>query len=371
MKTGFVTRTGVSLVAVIGAAVFFSGCGARGRSKPAGVEAATVPDADLLLHFDLAAVRETAMGRRMEELRDSRTGTDSPATAVDEKRKEIEAASGLTREDVSAVRLSANVANLDLAGEEGAARMAKANAVLGIGLLKSVTLDQIEAALRVLAAGRSDVTVSRTTLNEMPAVAVRSADPSEPAAYATLSADAKTVFLALNGSSLSAALSREREGRPAKVPDDLAGVAAAVPVGAQLRLLFRAPETLRAQIRDRIEETRARAQQDPGAGMTLGFLAPFQDLRSLAFGLRFEEDMAAVLATDLGNEQAAQQSAILIQTMILPMLQGALAEQAGASPARVAESLQVGSEGSSLRITLRITEEDLETPPAAVPQPAP
>ncbi|MFW6151842.1 MAG: hypothetical protein ACOC6C_02600, partial [Verrucomicrobiota bacterium] len=177
----------------------------------------------------------------------------------------------------------------------------------------------------------------------------------------------------LNKEHLSAIFDRVEKGQIENIPQSLAAIAGNLPEETQFQLLFAAPEKLKQQIRDHIQETEKKAAEQPGMGMQLGFIKPFEKLQSIAFGTKFSDKLEIVLLTDLGTSQNAQQVSGMLNGMVVPMISSQFKQNAaGQNKIDFSEMINVTAPGTSVKLEITMTEEMLESAQALTsPEAAP
>jgi hypothetical protein len=317
---------------------------AEQRSKRA-IDAAIVPNADFVVRIDINAIRQAPIVKQLEKDQDNKVDT-KPAY------EKFRQATGLTKDDVQAVVVSANTTHFDFANGADQTNLAQMTGVAAIELGKPLTTDKLMEGLKVVL-DDSKATLSKVDMEGTPAVLVQSTKPDAPNAYAATSSDTKTVYVALNKASLQAALQREKKGVVAASPPQLQTLSNPA---SQANLAFVAPQGLR----DKVQAQLSKSQESPGGAMLSGFIAPFKDLQSIALGINWDTGMQLNIAGDLGTAQAATQVAALIQTMGMPMLKNLAAKSSGKTSLNLDEQFNVSTENTALRISLRFTGENIQ-----------
>lgn len=317
---------------------------AEHTSKPA-IDAAIVPNADFIVRIDVNAIRQASIIKQLENAQGNSVETQ-PAY------EKFQQATGLSKDDVQAVVISANTTNFDFANGAAQASLPQLTGIAAIELGKSLTTDNLISGLQVLM-DDAQATISRFELEGTQAIRIQSSKPDEPEVYAATSGDAKTVYIALNKASLQATLQRAKKGIMAASRPELQDLSYPA---AQANLAFMAPQGLR----DTIQTQLAKSQESPQGAMLSGFIAPFKDLRSVALGINWDTGMQIDLAGDLGAAQAATQVAALLQTMALPMLKSYTARSSGKTSLNLDEQFKVSVTDATLHIGLRFTGENIQ-----------
>jgi hypothetical protein len=179
--------------------------------------------------------------------------------------------------------------------------------------------------------------------------------------YCAPAKDEKTLFFTLNTASLQGALERVKSGTLESLSPDLASVENVLGEGSQIRIAFLLPETQRTKIREKIDELEAKSQEEPGAGMILGFVKPFRQIKSTAIGILLSNDIGITYSTDLGGEEEALQASTLIETMAFPWIKAGLANMTSPKPSASAESLKIEYDASVIKLSLTLNGEEIRT----------
>jgi hypothetical protein len=333
-------------------ALFAGGCnGSKESSSTAehaskrAIDAAIVPNADFVVRIDINTIRQAPIIKQLEKVQGNTVDT-KPAY------EKFRQATGLTKDDVQAVVVSANTANFDFANGSAQTSLPQMTGVAAIELAKPLTTDKLIEGLKIIL-DNSKATISKFDIEGSQAVLMQSTKPDEPSAYAATSRDAKTVYIAFNKASLQAALQREKKRvMVASLPE----LQALSNSASQANLAFVAPQGLR----DKFQAQLSKSQESPGGAMLSGFIAPFKDLRSVSLGINWDTGMQLDIAGDLGAAQAATQVAALIQTMGVPMLKSYAAKSSGKMSLNLDDQFKVSAEDTVLRISLRFTGGDIQ-----------
>jgi len=345
----------------------------------APLEAAIVPDANLVLQVDLQAVRQApifpalaAMAAHDDDDDDEAEDAADEAAAEDEDDDDDEgkefgdellAGSGLSPQDLIALVASVKIDPAILPGSDtpsfdpGAFMEGLARSPFALSLLfgQPIDLERVENGLRQASRDPKEA-FEREKVGGHDALHIVSGNPEHPQGWVTILGE-NTLFLAFTKEGLAGAVQRDSSGDLAATDEALQQARAGLPEAGQGNLAFVVPETLRELIRQQLDK----AAEEPAAAAMTGFLTPFKDLRSVGTGLEAADDLAIVTTYDLGNEAVASQTQVMFSTMLVPMAQAGLAEALRRKPVEVADRIQLSSAGSALRVQLRMTLEDLVT----------
>jgi len=300
-------------------------------SLPSAVEAAISSDSDFVARLDVRAIEESPFvkslwGDRIAEW----AGRLSPA--------------GLCAEDILHVLVAARSEAIRPEAHSERDRSHGLPAVVAVALGKPLDPEKLSAGLAALWEGRRIPGLAR--LGDVDVLELRSDKPEEPILYAALSTPGTTVFLSTHRDRLQEALARERSGRFEKVPDAIARLDATLPERSEARTVMVAPAFSRE--RDGREPT-----------MSERVLQPFREIQSLALAVDLAEDATILLVGEMPDEDAARRLGTLLSTFVLPNLQRVLSERLG-NAIRLEDTFAVESSGSAMRLSLRLTPEELK-----------
>lgn len=379
-----VIRLGSVAAVLLGILIVGGACGdkkpkvAKGKVKVSPIEAAIVPGADLILSFDVRAVQEAAIVKKMEQIQEEAAKKNPLVQLEAKKKKRFEEAMGLTVDDIISVLVSADIDSLDLSGKNPSPNIEELVGVMALALAKPVSIDKLKAGLKIMAEGNPMVKgtpmakIAEIKLGGTTGLRMTSGATGASNIYVATSTDGKVVYVALTQDSLQQALDRADKGQYEQIPSEVSKIEGALPGGTQMRVVFRAPNALRDRIKKEIADMRRKAGSDPGSAMALGLIAPFEKIKSLALGVKFDVDAEVCLLGDLGGAQQASQATMVIQSMVIPMMQGMITQGMGGGAPDISKNLKLTSEGSILRLTFRMKESDmLAAGPMAVGAPSP
>jgi hypothetical protein len=323
-------------------------------------QAGFVPSADFVARVDFEAFRNTPAYKNLvkdDEATEEAASESVKAQGKVEQLEEIRRITGLTPDDIVAVIISADLDTVDLGGEETEPDISKVNAVLAVQLSKSLPNTKLVEAAKAIAGKDNRGTAEEVQVAGQPAVKLSSEDEDEPDLFVTSGPGEQIVFMAPNTASLEGALKRARSGEFSGVPAGLETVRGTLPAGAQFKLAFLTSPELRQGIREQLEK----AKEEPDAMMLSGMVEPFKDLQSLAVGVECGDGLRVGIGCDLGSPESANKVATMLQTMVLPMVTGGLAQSLGKEPQEISDRLEIKAEGQALKIGVKFTQEDIAT----------
>jgi len=346
---------GLAALAVV--TVACSGADEKPAATGDAIGAAIVPSADLVARIDMKAIRATPT---CKAIADDAMGSEEAAAGAPDEAKErfekLQKITGLTADDLLLVLLSADMDAVDLGGDDAGSSLEKAKGVLAITLAKPLPAAKLTEAMKAAVEGEEQTQLEEIQVAGQAALYLTSTKPNEPTVYLASGPGDHIVFVSPTSEGLEGALKRAAGGEQAELPAALESVKGTLPAGAQFKLAFLAPDKLRQGIKDQLAE----AQKDPGAAMYAGFVKPFEELKSLAIGVECGAELEIAIGGDLGTEEGATQVATLLQTMVLPMAKGGMAKALGKEPAEVDDRFEVSATGPTLKIGVRLTQEDLD-----------
>lgn len=343
---------GAVLVPFFAAVLLSSLSGCRGKSAPRPIDAAIVPNADFILRCDVQAAGETPVGKKAQQIRKENEKQDPSAQAKAERQAKIEKATGLTRDDIELVLMTAALGTIDLKSASGSSLAGRVPGALAITLSKPLTLDQLRAAATIIGEDGSGSTVGDVDLDGTPAIMLKPASAKEPPAYAAISTDGKTVYITLDETALRQVLARHRQNKPEPLSPAMVAAEKQCPADAQLRAIFIVPDSVRQAVKDRTAE----AQKGGGgpAGMLMGVMKPFENIRRVSLLARLATEAIFTLSAELGTPEDAAQVA-----MIVPLLQSFVPPNPSTGMPDLAKALSVTNSGAVVSINLKLTEQDL------------
>ena len=345
---------GLLAVAIIAAAItawsYTRHDAGDGQTTNRAMQAAIVPDADMIVRIDVEAAKAAPITQHIKAAQDDALRPEDAKARYEQ----FHTLTGLSEDDVRAVVFSADADRLAFDRGMTPDQFSQINAVGAIEFAKPVDLDKLAAGLRLMLEEEPSASLSKVRLRDTDVLVITDPDAGVSKVYLAPSGDPQTLFLAFNESSLEAAFQRQRQGDAPAIPATLQTVVSA---DAQTSFALIAPESMRQAIQAQLSA----AQNNSQAAMMAGFITPFKDLRSIAVSVRLDTDMRFDIACDLGQEQAAAQVSSMLQTMVVPMLSGMMAQSSGQPPAAISEKIKVSVEGAILRVALRFTGQDVDT----------
>ena len=329
--------------------------GCRGKAAPRypAINDALVPNADVVVRCDIKSVLESPVGKKIQQLKTEREKANPALAQKSDGEVQFEKATGLTKDDVTAILASASLAEINFKDTDAAAVMSRVPAVLAIEISKPLSLDQLRAAAKLISSDTPDA-VSEVKLDGVTAMVIKSNNAKEPPAYAATSTDGKTVYLTANESSLKDTLTRHHLGKPAVSSPALAAAEKRLPADSQLKVVFIAPDAVRQAIKDQIASSLKKGSGGAGAGMLMGMVKPFENIQNVSIHARMTTDAVFNLSAELGSAQEAAQVAVLI-----PMLQGLIPKNPQAGMPDWSTALSFTNSGAVISLSLRLTEQDI------------
>ncbi|NKB23102.1 MAG: hypothetical protein GKR87_01655 [Kiritimatiellae bacterium] len=335
------------MIATVTTSLLLYGCGNKPRpgSTPA-IDAAIVPGADFLIRVKTKEILKTPFVKEAIEKQKKKT-----AGLNGEQSEAFFNATGLTKEDIESLLISADTDNVYAEVKKGKNAFDHMNAVVAFGLGKPLTLEKLKSGLATMLE-KEGAQISEIKINNAAAIHIQSPRPDAANVSIALSQDQKIVYATINQESLKEVLKREENGNVEKLSEALISVEKALPADPQVRMAFLASETIQQNIMEAINTNK----DNPGAAMMLGFIKLLQNLKSVSLGMTFHSGAELNMAADLGEEEA-QQASVLLNTMVIPMLQANLVKQTGDETA--ADALKVEHDGTTLKMGFKITEKQM------------
>ena len=231
----------------------------------------------------------------------------------------------------------------------------------GLRLSKPVTLSTIKTTLLSQSNATEYARIEEISMGGMPTLKATPEDNTNSAVFLSLAGDGKTLLLSMNEASHSATLARA-SGSMQQLAPALAAEIAAMPKAAQTKVVMIVPDSVRKNIRNRIAESQKSTQKGPGLGLGAGIMKPFQNLQNVGLSIQTSTNLELCLYGNLGAETEASQTAVLLQSLVIPLVSmgiNAQAQKNGLPMIDINNYLSVSSTGATLRLNLNISTNDI------------
>lgn len=321
------------------------------------LSAAIVPNADLVGKIDFRASQSSRIIEQYSTLLKSKR---SPAPEMNRFLNRLNNITGLSNSDYVSLLFSANLENLNERGATLRTKVHSLNALAALELRKPFSIQQVKRSIAETAGTFGIIRVTDIRIGLHSAIKLSSVDRTNPDIYLATVSDKRTVFFGFNKKSIASGLSRAESGQIVSLPGSLSKVGATLPKGSQAMLIFAAPKRLIPVIKQNILKISAKSTNDPVQTAARRCFSLFKNLRSFAFGIKFDNNAMVSIAVRLGNIQEAQQTAGLLSTVLIPILQTAL-QQSDPTAYRISRTAKVSSKGSSVRGSLKMNTKELVT----------
>ncbi|MFO7822257.1 MAG: hypothetical protein R6V56_09430 [Lentisphaeria bacterium] len=338
MVQGKVNFLGVAAGLLVSAAVIAAtGCGKKKADVDAGI--AVIPDADLVVMTDMAAMREAPIYKRLEAFGEEQEKLNASNPQADKMKKlgeELKNITGLKDEDFQIFVLSAALEGLDPDAKGYAEIADKLNGVMAVGIAKPVTLDQLEEAAKKATEENEEVEVETSRRdykgNQILVLTNSKEDKKAPIAVAT-AADGKVIVI---GSMLGAkgALDRAESG-------DINAASQALGLGKdqqpQMAVRFDLTEAMQKEMQQQ------KPQTQPGNPMA-GAAAAFKGLEQVKAYVTMGKNMDVLLAMAVGSEDDAKAAKNVLDNQVIGMIRMGMSMLAGGQPMPLLESLKTATD---------------------------
>ncbi len=309
-------------------------------------------------------------------------GADAPegkelSQAFAAKSARFEAATGLTGDDILSIAFSCDMDTLNFKGTTQRERVAAAQAIAAIQVAKPISIEKIKRAIKLEYGSQDFAGVTDIDMGGRAGLRIKAPQPADPDFFLAVTPDQRMMLTSFNANALTAALERTTSGSAIPEPANLSRIKTVLPAGSQFQMACIIPPGVRASINEGIATMGQQATQDPGMAAVVGFARLFSGLQNLCVGVKLDNDALVSVAGSLGTEQAAQKAAILLETMIIPMIQASMmTPSAGSPPPDLDNMVTVNTKNTALQIELRLTEEQImqaskQTAPATTSTPVP
>jgi hypothetical protein len=340
------------LAAALSAAPVFA------QAPQTALQGGFVDGADVMLFANAQQINASAFSKAMK-------AQQLPEIAEQQKiaQEKFTAATGLGENDLIAMVMSMDIDGINLE-EPDPAQMEKIPAVLAVQLAKSVTLEQVAAGIKVMLEEQAgELNITPATIDGLNLLVIKPADAADAEggpsqAFCGLSADGKTVLMALNSASIQAGVGRIASAKVSPATADMA-LAMKTMGNKPMRMAVVFPAKVREMIAQGIQEGAA-------AGGMGAMMMPFATTRSLLVSADVKNTFYLSLQLDLGNPENAQQAANMMQGMI-PMMMMGMGQQLGPKAMEISQKLKIAAEGGVAGLSISLTAEDLKPDPNAAP----
>jgi hypothetical protein len=291
------------------------------------------------------------------------TATHAITRAVAARSARLEASTGLTKDDITSALFSCNIDTYNFKAETQRERVADLNGLIAVQLAKPVSIGKIKQAIKLEYGTEELAGVANITITGNPGLIIKATKKTDPDIFITITPDKHVLLAALNSASLASALQRAKSGRIIKEPQVLARMRGSLPPKSQIKIAAIIPAEVRALINQHSKAMTRQAKQNPGMMAAAGITQLFQNIKSISLGAQLTKDLLLTVAGDLGNAQSSQQAAILMKTMVIPMMQATMAQQ---SPQQtpvlnLKKQVKVKSDGTDLFLQIIIPENRIFT----------
>lgn len=336
-----------------------------------GLRAAVVPDADFIIRADLESLNKAPVAETMRTLFEVRQdeafyeaqvlfpflaealiALQDSLDRMSGMRPQLAATTGLTATDMVKIVVSANFSPAGVDRTRLFPPLRQIDAVVAIGLAKPLEANRLRSLIQMLvdAGGGGvlwDAQVAGTAGFEVALQDIRFCIGT--------SRDKQTVYIAFNNQSLAAALEREQSGQTEAPKASLSKAGTSLPEDTQVRLFLALTEPMRQRLRG--VGTGQVPNTVPAAGGSLGTC--FQALQTLSLGVTYDDEVKALLVSNLEGEPETKQAATIVQALAVPVLQKSVMDWTGGSPTAL-EAVKTEHNGTNLSLALRLTPGDLE-----------
>ncbi|MBN2302488.1 MAG: hypothetical protein JXN60_08235 [Lentisphaerae bacterium] len=312
------------------------------RAENTLCRAAIMPNANIVFSIDIADARSTDIIKQVEDQNAAIVTATSDAT-----REKLEQATGLTRNDLVAALFAANFTNMSLNVISSPSFLSDVDAVAALTLAKPLTHKGLLAAMQIMNDNKHAVQVTEVSVEGKPAVAIRSANPTETPRYAATSKDGKTVYVAFNKRSLTSTLQRETSGSYEKICPDLQMLEKQIPDHSQIRLLFRRPESSAMPKLSSNNE-------------------PFGKLQTISAGINLDKQIHCRAALTFTGSESAETAAAQLRTLLPLFVMATMQSTGNKTGVSLPSSLRIEAQDTVCNLSFTLSESDII--PQIIPQ---
>jgi hypothetical protein len=273
-----------------------------GQAAECDLQAAIVPDADIVGQFDLDKLAASPFSKSIDK-------KDDPL------QKEILDQLGIASEDITRAVLSMSMKGIEEPGT-------KMPMVFAVESRKPLDLKKIsEFIVKKAGENKKTLAIQQLQLEGRPAIKIENAKAGEMTIFLSLSKDSQVMFVAFDEIVLAAMLKRSVAGQAVALPKELDALCKSA-ADSQMRFCCVLPEAIRAKLREA-------GKENPQAGNNpFGALATaFRGLEKMSLTAACDDKMQMKLSFELGSPEDAKKGAVAVKGMI-DMLTGLVAMQA-------------------------------------------
>lgn len=351
----------VGLLALPG---LLAGCGGK-KAAQGSSDAAVIPGANVVMSFDIATARKSAMYGKIKALQDEQGAAVPGALAIkgmDETAQMASEILGLGDEDVVRATFSAKLLGENMAAIEEDLDENLEFAV-GIEVAKPVSLDQVEAFVKaVVAKQEKPLNITRAKLAGGDALMLDEGDDDDHICL-VLQAGGKLV---LGGTKSGVENAIARAAKPAPLAKAVVG--SGLPEGRKpmwfMSLVL--SDSMKAELN---EKTAAPADGNP---MQANLAKCFQNMSGAALTVDMAETLDLAVYAKLASAENATMLKGLFDNMAMPAVKMGATMLTGGQPLPLLDSMATSSTGDTASLKLSVTTADLDTLGAAAKaQPSP
>jgi hypothetical protein len=273
-----------------------------GRAAESDLQAAIVPDADILGQIDLEKLSASPFSKAMDKKEDP-------------LQKEILDQLGIVSEDITRAVLSMSLKGLDEAD-------AKVPLVFAVESRKPLDLQKIsDFIVKKAGENKKPLAIQKLQVEGQPAIKIENDKGDQTTILLSLSKDGKVMLVAFDETLLAAMIKRSSNAQAAPLSKDLEALCKST-AASQMRFCCVLPESVREKLREAGKDN-PEAGNNPFGGLTTAF----RGLERMSWTASCNEQMQMTLSFDLGSPEDAKKGAVAIKGMV-DMVSGLVTMQA-------------------------------------------
>jgi len=352
----------MGLTVFTSALVFMIGCGHQTAAEK-GVESAIMPDANLVIRYDIAKARDTKIGKSaenlfagMENFNQSMVGSDKSLNDVQQKFQEK---LGLEEDDFSTFLFAMDMSNIDFDASEPP-EFSSLNMVGALGMEKAVSgEDLVEFFKEVAEEEGQTLEISEVDHKGVTIYTLTNPDAENPDDISEISIAVITNgYVVLFGSeaSVKSAVERADSGEMAEYSSELAEMKNLVPENAQIHALFAMTPKMKEMARTETEVIAEEGSDPASQGRkALGSIS------GAAMSIVMADKLEFTMTGSFGNKEDAASVSALLNNQVIGFVKMMGGQMVGSRPMPALQSLASEQDGNLTHLKLVITEQDLKT----------
>lgn len=349
-------KTTVALSSII-SVLIFAGCSRKAENTSLKISDCAVPNAQLAIVVDWQNLRKSELGKKWNI---DNISTDGTPLSLKE---EIQEALGIRSQDIIASVLTANFADVNLAGLQADLLSLQKNGASRPPLQLSDSLFAMKTVLskplnakhleRTLQNQANDFGIALRTFDRNGALIFVLDNPSGKGFAAALTDNSHTVYLASDESILIYVL--DKIAAQSKDIAQLMEIDSEIPETSQFRVALLTNPSNPQKEQD--QQSAATPQQ---AALARSFFASFESMRNAGCGITISSHITFSARFKLGDKEDAVKACNVLQAGLVPALMLSIMMQGGNVPPDMYDRIICTQDGRYVNIAARLEESEIQ-----------